>query len=333
MFPKLSLDLNSLGTDLNFYLESNEELRKSIYAKKIFLLVNSTEKLDTMIFDFSSKGGNNYFPFDNNFLFQMVTNKRAKTGIKVNYLIILMILWYGEDYQNRKDITPFEILLRFILSFEQEQFIENKKESPQEYSLLTEFISNKVLSNVLDYFVSNILIGEDDKINIRLLNFANNKMILGNFFDFFDENINFNEMVVYFKTVIILLIWVHCEVKGKSYIDSWSYVKNVELICYENMNEIIKEEYSFEELEKKSDKIISFLISQRSNQLASLYETLMLSYMKCVINNKDLKVSNNLIQKYILKLMETFEVDVKEYEDYVKKGDSLKEKINTKLKN
>ena len=94
---------------LNFYLYSNEDLRKSTFYKRVFSLIHNNERLNNLnlitledetkantdgIFD------SKYFPFDCFVIYQILSNEKSKVSIKINYLLIITLLYENENLQN-----------------------------------------------------------------------------------------------------------------------------------------------------------------------------------------------------------------------------------------
>ena len=96
-------------------------------------LIISQENTDTNTDKiFESK----YFPFDSNFIYQIISNEKAKVSIKINYLLILTLLYENENIDNimlntssslSNIITPFEIVIKFITTGNVSEFNTNKK--------------------------------------------------------------------------------------------------------------------------------------------------------------------------------------------------------------
>ena len=212
IFGNIQFDFNELDVDLNFYLESNEELRKSTYSKKIFSLL-STDKMDCLIYE---NKGSKYFPFESNFINQILFNDKAKSEIKISYLIMLMIFWYEEDYTSQLSVTPFEIAIRFLMSFK-----------------FPDFESNTRLLNVYEKFFNIIVFGKG--LNLSLLNTPSNKLLLSNFFTLYEDNLSFTSTKILYPMILVMIIFLHNEQQGKKNINSNQFEKNIELACYENL--------------------------------------------------------------------------------------------------
>ena len=305
---KIKIDYNSIDIDLNFYLDSNENLRKSIFYKKYYIFNNNFEYLIDLI-NFIPYNSNDliidskYFPFENNFIFQIIFNKNAKLDIKLNYFKILMILYYSEnDYEYFKTITNFEIMIKFILNLR-----------------LVDFYDNKELYNTFECFVINFIL-LNDLNNINILDTDSNKVLLHNFFDIFEELIDYNKLYILLKITPILILFIHSKnIKNKNnklkYIISDKYSKNIENFIYENIFYLLDIKNDFFITDEIKNNIIDYLIKNISFNNSLFYENIILSYLR--INNNYENKKNTFIEIYILQLLNYFSINIDE--SFIKK--------------
>lgn len=301
----IQIDFNELDVDLNFYLESNEELRKSTYSKKIFSLL-STDKMDCLIYDTENKGSK-YFPFESNFINQILFNDKAKNEIKISYLIMLMIFWYGEDYTSQLSVTPFEISIRFLMSFK-----------------LADFETNTRLLSVYERFLNIIVFGKG--LNISISNTPSNKLLLSNFFTLYEDNLSFTRTKILYPMILVMIIYLHTDKQGKQNINPNQFEKNIELACYENLFGLVQADLQI--LEDKQSEVLEFLLKKLSINFTSFYESLILTYIKNKCSNIE---KQNMIGKYISELIKLFEVKKDNYPSFLKNETKLKEIIFNKL--
>ena len=90
-------DYKEIEDDLNFYLYSNDDL----FYKRAFRLIHNNQRLNNINLILEKNNNDNlfdsqYFPFDNNFIYQIIGNDKAKVSIKINYLLILTLLYENE---------------------------------------------------------------------------------------------------------------------------------------------------------------------------------------------------------------------------------------------
>ena len=313
IFPKkIEINFNDIEIDLNFYLDSNEDLRKSIFYKKIFLLSDNHESLKEIVNNNSILINSKYFPFDNNFIFQMIYNDKGKESIKINYLIILMILFYKENFiDNFPQITPIEIAIKF--------FINTK---------LTQFEKNQKLSNIFENFILTYVCNCENINKMYIINSDSNKMIMNNFFSLYETNIT--DTNIFYKLILILLIYYfNNATNNKLYLDTQKFQNNIELIVYENMGKCIQKQNEFEFSNEQRKKIIMFLMNNLSKCESSLYQILIISYIKCINNIEN--IDNTIISEYSKKLIEYFNIELDDYDKFLKDDKIIINKINDKF--
>ena len=305
-------DYKEIEDDLNFYLYSNDDLRQSIYYKRIFSLIHNNERLKkiNLILDndtnpnqklFDSK----YFPFDNNFIYQIIGNDKAKVSIKINYLLILTLLYENENIENiiykfSNTITPFEIIIKFLTTINLTEFNKNQKL----YALFEQFIKY----NIIDAKFENINMSKTD----------NNKIMLSNFFELYESNFFVDENKILIALMPILFIFLHNNHKDEGFnnklIEPFKYKKTIESLVYDNFNCIIDFKDYFNLEINKRQEIIEYLISNSSVIFSSFYQTLILSFLK---NSSDENREHNLIYDYIKRLCDEFNVVKDDYKKYV----------------
>ena len=318
-------DYKEIEEDLNFYLYSNEDLRKSTFYKRIFSLIHNDERLNNLNLIISSNNAdlnnNNifdskYFPFDSNFIYQIINNEKSKISIKVNYLLILTLLYENEDIQNIMSnvsttniITPFEIVIKFLSTVKLSEFNTNKKL----YNLFQIFVRNNLLKQKLD--------------NINMSNTDNNKIIMGNFFELYDSKFFVDENIILIEIIPLLFIFLHNSKKNENnkLLEPFRYKKTIEAILYDNFNFISQYKNFFEINDEEKDIIIQYLIDNLSIMFSSFYQTLILCYLNYTVNCGKNNTDNtkNLICEYAQRLCDKFGVKKDNYKQYVEKEEIL----------
>jgi hypothetical protein len=318
-------DYKEIEEDLNFYLYSNEDLRKSTFYKRIFSLIHNDERLNNLNLIISSNNSNistnnifdsKYFPFDSNFIYQIINNEKSKISIKVNYLLILTLLYENEDIQNIMSnvsttniITPFEIVIKFLSTVKLSEFNTNKKL----YNLFQIFVRNNLLKQKLD--------------NINMSNTDNNKIIMGNFFELYDSKFFVDENIILIEIIPLLFIFLHNSKKNENnkLLEPFRYKKTIEAILYDNFNFISQYKNFFEINDEEKDIIIQYLIDNLSIMFSSFYQTLILCYLNYTVNCGKNNTDNtrNLICEYAQRLCDKFGVKKDNYKQYVEKEEIL----------
>lgn len=305
-------DYKEVEDDLNFYLYSNDDLRQSIYYKRIFSLIHNNERLKNINLNLDNDTNANqrlfdskYFPFDNNFIYQIIGNDKAKVSIKINYLLILTLLYENENIENiinsfSNTITPFEIIIKFLTTINLTEFNKNQKL----YDLFEQFIKY----NIIDAKFENINMSKTD----------NNKIMLSNFFELYESNFFVDENKILIALIPILFIFLHNNHKDEGFnnklIEPFKYRKTIESLVYDNFNCIIDFKNYFNLETNKRQEIIEYLISNSSVIFSSFYQTLILSFLK---NSSDENSEHNLIYDYIKRLCYEFKVSKDDYKKYV----------------
>ena len=305
-------DYKEVEDDLNFYLYSNDDLRQSIYYKRIFSLIHNNERLKNINLNLDNDTNANqrlfdskYFPFDNNFIYQIIGNDKAKVSIKINYLLILTLLYENENIENiinsfSNTITPFEIIIKFLTTINLTEFNKNQKL----YDLFEQFIKY----NIIDAKFENINMSKTD----------NNKIMLSNFFELYESNFFVDENKILIALMPILFIFLHNNHKDEGFnnklIEPFKYRKTIESLVYDNFNCIIDFKNYFNLETNKRQEIIEYLISNSSVIFSSFYQTLILSFLK---NSSDENSEHNLIYDYIKRLCDEFKVSKDDYKKYV----------------
>lgn len=320
-------DYKEIEEDLNFYLYSNEDLRKSTFYKRLFSLIHNNERLNNLNLMISQDNNNasndkifdsKYFPFDSNFIYQILSNEKSKVSIKINYLLILTLLYEKENIQNIISntstfniITPFEIVIKFILTIN-----------------LSEFNTNKKLFNLFKIFVRYNIIRENfENINMSLTD--NNKIIMGNFFELYDSNYFVDENKILIEIIPLLFIFLHNNRKNENskLLEPFRYKKTIEGIVYDNFSFISKYKNFFDINEDEKNNIIKYLMENISIMFTSFYQTLILCYLNYRNNLKEEGNNNiddnNLITEYAQRLCDKFGVKKEDYKNYVEKKETL----------
>ena len=307
----INLDFNSIDVDLNFYLESNEELRRSTYCKKVFMSSKTNDRIDKVIFE-TNTHSSKYFPFDNNFIYQIIVNPKAKNDIKINYLLILLILSIGEkDSSTYISVSPFEIALRFMMSF-------NTNE-------LSIFECNQNLRNIYEKYINYVVLGK--QINtLTLSNTQNNKLLMNNYLMSYEDNMSLSKNKILCPLLILNMLYLHSDRKSKDFISSSQYLKNIEIICYENMNVFLSEPFLIKF--DNEENMIKYMIDNMALSYTSLYQTIILTYLKYYKKERE---PINIMEKYIRQLMHYFGITTQDSEHYLKNESSLKTVIYDSL--
>ena len=220
---------------------------------------------------------------------------------------MLMIFWYEEDYTSQLSVTPFEIAIRFLMSFK-----------------FPDFESNTRLLNVYEKFFNIIVFGKG--LNLSLLNTPSNKLLLSNFFTLYEDNLSFTSTKILYPMILVMIIFLHNEQQGKKNINSNQFEKNIELACYENLFGLVQIDIQI--LEDKESEVLQFLLRNLSINFTSFYESLILTYIK----NKCYEIKKqNVIGKYISELIKLFEIQKDDYSSFLKNNTKLKEMIFNKL--
>ena len=322
-FSKISninnyFNYKEIEDDLNFYLYSNDDLRKSTFYKRIFSLINNNERLDNLNLIISQENidvntvkvfDSKYFPFDSNFIYQIISNEKAKVSIKINYLLILTLLYENENIENimintssSNFITPFEIVIKFISAIS-----------------ISEFNTNKKLYELFKIFVRYILLKEKLE-NVNLSKTDDNKIILGNFFELYDSNFFMDENIILIELVPLLILFLHNNRndENEKLFDPYKYKTTIERILYDNFSLIALYKSYFDLDENEMNCIIEYLIDNISIIFSSLYQTVILGYLNHLrnlgYNYKEKEM--NIICKYAKRLCEKFGIKFDEYQKY-----------------
>ena len=319
-------DFKEIEDDLNFYLYSNDDLRKSIYYKRVFRLIHNNERLRDINIILESDNNekifdSKYFPFDNNFIYQILGNDKAKISIKINYLLILTILYENENLENIKNsfssiITPFEIIIKFLTTMKISEFNINKKL----YDLFETFIKYNIIEGKLE--------------NINMSKTDNNKVILSKFFELYDSNLFVDENRILIEVIPILFLFLHNNKKGNpknsKELEPFRYKKTIESIIYDNFN-CIFEFQNFYNLENElKEKIIEYLINNISIMFSSFYQTLILSFLK--IEDEKKNKDNNLIHDYAKRLCIEFNIKKEDYKIFIENDGLLVDLIENAIR-
>ena len=326
-------DYKEIEEDLNFYLYSNDDLRKSTFYKRIFSLINNNERLNNLNIIISQNNSNiitdkifdsKYFPFDSNFIYQIISNEKAKVSIKVSYLLILTLLYENENIENiilntssSNIITPFEIAIKLVSTIN-----------------LSEFNTNKKLYNLFQIFVRYNIIKEKLE-NINMSKTDNNKIIMGNFFELYDSKFFMDENIILIEMVPLLIIFLHNNRKNENskLLEPFRFKKTIEGIVYDNFNLLSLYKNYFDLNDEDDNNVINYLIDNISLIFSSFYHTLILCYLNYINNLGDKYSENdqNLFCKYAKRLLDEFGIKKEDYKNYVYKEDLLMDIIKTSI--
>ena len=317
-------EFKEIEDDLHFYLYSNDDLRKSIFYKRAFSLIHNNERLKNINLILENDNINKlfeskYFPFDNNFIYQIIGNNNAKISIKINYLLILTLLYENENIENILNsfssiITPFEIIIKILTTINLSEFNKNTKL----YDLFETFIKFNIIEGNLE--------------NINMSKTDNNKVLLSNFFELYESNIFVDENKILIDIIPILFIFLHNN-KGKynndKLLEPYKYKKTIESIVYDNFNCIIDADNYYNLENELKEKIIDYLLKNFSTMFSSFYQTLILLFLN--LNDSKKTANNNLIHDYIKKLCIEFKIKKEDYKKYVNNEGLLVELIENEI--
>ena len=299
---KLNFSFDELFIDLNLYLGSNEDLRKSTVIKKILYL---NEHLSEVILKFDKPSQNTFItkskflPFKKNFILQILFNKNIKYELKRNYVVLIIVLFFNQKVK-LENLNFFEVILKILMNFGDELISEKNSEL-----IISEFIKNLVLFENVG--------GCESVKKINLNKNLETEILLENFFDKFEFS-NYNEggIKFYYKFMLLFIAMFHSyfslKIKSKFKIDK------LNLLVYSNFLPIL-ENTRLESLlfldEYKKNIFIDFVIENLSIDYLEFYEVCLMSYFKFFLNN--IKFDDNyqiikgnvfieLLDKIIIKL-------------------------------
>jgi hypothetical protein len=287
---KINFNYDLLVEDLNLYLNSNEDLRKSQILKNVMKI---EENLNFILFnDYAWVKSNNnpsslgkytpilikskFLPFGNNFILQILYNDKISSEVKLNYLTFLTIISYEEKI-NPENLNPFEIILKTLIKFK-DVINENKAEF-----IFSEFVK------ILIFNENNLNLTQNKNKLILLEKNRDNEMFVQMFFNKFEfENPNEKEISFYYKFLLLFLVLYHsgCDLGYES----------LNLLFYTNFIKII-EKFNFENLvflqqgDTKSTKpsepnfilfgkIIDYIMNNLTIKNLDLYQTLIMTFLK-----------------------------------------------------
>ena len=172
----------NLDEDLNIYLNSNEDYRRSVLFKKIMWI---NENIPTIIYNDNIKS--KYFPFKNNFILQVLYNHNIISEVKLNYMKLFVIIFFNTNY-----INYFEILLNILLHFKDIIFKNNAEKVFQFY------IDNLILKN----------------LSIILPKNKENDIIVESYFNKFESlYIDKKEISIFYKITPLFFVLYHTDTK------------------------------------------------------------------------------------------------------------------------
>ena len=107
----LSFSFDELCVDLNLYLGSNDDLRRSTVMKKNLYL---EESLNCLIKSFNKEDKSKFLPFNKNFLLQILFNNKISHQLKLNYMNLMIVLFDEVEISN---LNFFEIILKILINY------------------------------------------------------------------------------------------------------------------------------------------------------------------------------------------------------------------------
>jgi len=216
-----------ISDNLKVFLNSNEDLRKSMQAKKIFDICENLNKEIIYFNEFNKLNKSKYFPIaensiNKNFMIQIFTNPKLESELKLNFLFTFIVIFYrtnitfdnsSNDKSRRKisksySINHFNILLKTIVNFSDKVY-KNIAEL-----LFDVFIKYFIFNKAFVDLISNINENELNEFsflifNDRIKNSYNNEIDFENFYLKFDTfyNDEAEELNLFYKFIIILMIY------------------------------------------------------------------------------------------------------------------------------
>ena len=303
-------DYKEIEDDLNFYLYSNDDLRKSVFYKRAFRLIHNNQRLNNINLILENNNNDNlfdskYFPFDNNFIYQIIGNDKAKVSIKLSYLLILTLLYENENIENMiknfsEIITPFEIIIKILTTIQLSEFNTNQKL----YDLLETFIKFNIIEGKLE--------------NVNMAKTDGNKVMLSNFFELYESNLFVDENKILIDVVPILFIFLHNNknsTNNPKLLEPFKYKKTIESIIYNNFSCIMNQNNFYNINNELKEKIVDYLLNNKSIMFSSFYETLILSFLKLI--NEKRNENKNLIYIYIERLCNELDAKKEDYQKYI----------------
>lgn len=320
-FPFISY--KKIDEDLNFYLNSNEDLRRSTYLKRL-MWIQSEELVKISIISTENDiqhRMSKYFPFDNNFLYQILYNKEVHSAMKINYLVIVIILFHDEKLTySTNDL--FELYLRTLIAFHPSDLMNIN------YSI-----------SVFEKYIQMLLFrdfGDIIENQFTLKSSENNRLVLENFFHALDVISSVNQLNLFYKSVILLLLFVHSHMNMNmnSNLKPYNYSSNLADVIYQHYNYLICNEYSLSFLSDNKgilrNKIVAFLMKNVHINNIVLYETLIMNYLKHQHFNKE-KCSYSIIGDYSSELLVFCEINQNDYVKYVNNEDLIRQILTHKI--
>jgi hypothetical protein len=282
-FIKISeFSSDDLNIDLNIYLSSNEDVRRSTLFKNIIDLDESP--MGILYNDEANKS--KYFPFKKNFILQMVHSDKLQPNLKLNYFSLLIILLFN-SVDRFNDLNLFEILLRAIVNYK-DLILNNKAEN-----ICNFYIEKLLLSNVID-----------NKLSVTLKKNKDNDLILDLFYTKFENCLDDNELDYYYKLLFLMLIIQHSNPRAIEYDNT-----SLSAVIYSNFTKLGQplESVGFITPEN-SDKVISFIINRLDLKFSELYEIMILNYLRFK-DSESFESKNSVFFRLIEILLAFFGID------------------------
>jgi hypothetical protein len=270
---KTNFSFDSLNDDLNLYLSSNEDVRRSAMFKHIF-------NVNNILYNEKSHKSK-YFPFKKNFILQIIHNDKLQHELKLNYIILIIMLFY--DSSEFIEIEPFNLLLKTVIYY-RDVIYKNKAEE------------------MFCFYIKKLILPSLNNHSFVMKRNKENDLIKDLFFSKFETSLDEIELSFYYKLVFLMVILLHSDIKTKSYDN-----KNITDVLYSNFIKLY--EYLDNLIFIKQDEyntIIHFIETRLDLKYSEIYEVLILNYFK----HKSYKFSDNNILTILVKmLIRVFNVD------------------------
>ncbi len=224
---------------LKIYLNSNEDLRKSIQCKKIFAIPENLMKDNIYFNEFNKTNKSKYLPINENiinknFMLQIFTNIKLESELKLNFFFAYMITFYFmNDFQrvsiNKNqdkiekyfNVNNFNILLKTIINF-----------SDKVYNNLAEILFNEFIKNFILNINDLALASNQEKkydfylFKDKIKKTYDNEIDFENFYLKFDDfyNDEIEQLNLYYKFFTLLILYFN-SFDYKSYKDKLNQKK------------------------------------------------------------------------------------------------------------
>ena len=149
---------------------------------------------------------------------------------------------------------------------------------------------------------------------------------MNNYLMSYEDNMSLSKKKILCPLLILNMLYLHSDRKSKDFISSSQYQKNIETICYENMNVFLSEPFLIKF--DNEENMIKYMIDNMALSYTSLYQTIILTYLKYYKKERE---PINIMEKYIRQLMHYFGITTQDSEHYLKNESSLKTVIYDSL--